>query len=301
MTRDDFRRWTDKIRSLSIRRKFQFVFDGRDAEESSYRYYSNAPCTSLSLSLSQRGCERGGGEKEVFEESLPSKLSHLSEFLGKSIQSPRGENAAKRRKERERERRRGRRRLKRQKEQGHERAAFRFPHHFAPFTEGRAPRKGWLTALIVPVVTVYSDFHPVFFTRSLPLFFQLNPPAHSPLRHPAVQIIVTVRRPWPNSSRNERISLADLVIPRQPETSSFLLLLWNRHPLSLRNESNRFSTLCSLFATSLRPLVVPLNRGNHLLPLDLSYSIMWHQFLSITLFSVSFFIYLFLISLVSAK
>ena len=209
--------------------------------------------------------------------------------------------AKERERERERKRRRGRRRLKRQKEQGHERAAFRFPHHFAPFTEGRAPRKGWLTALIVPVVTVYSDFHPVFFTRSLPLFFQLNPPAHSPLRHPAVQIIVTVRRPWPNSSRNERISLADLVIPRQPETSSFLLLLWNRHPLSLRNESNRFSTLCSLFATSLRPLVVPLNRGNHLLPLDLSYSIMWHQFLSITLFSVSFFIYLFLISLVSAK
>lgn len=89
------RRWTDKIRSLSIRRKFQFVFDGRDAEESSYRYYWNTPC-SLFLST----IERGGGEEEVFEESLPSKLSHLSEFLGKSIQSPRGENAAKRRRER---------------------------------------------------------------------------------------------------------------------------------------------------------------------------------------------------------
>lgn len=95
------RRWTDKIRSLSVRRKFQFVFDGRDAEESSYRYYWNAPCSSLFLSRQpNEAANEVGGEKEVFEESLPSKLSHLSEFLGKSIQSPRGENAAKRRRER---------------------------------------------------------------------------------------------------------------------------------------------------------------------------------------------------------
>lgn len=185
--------------------------------------------------------------------------------LGKAF-NPREEKM--RRSEGERGRRRRRHRLKRQKEQGHERAAFRFPHHFAPFTEGRAPRKGWLTALIVPVVTVYSDFHPVFFTRSLPLFFQLNLP--------------------PGSSNNcystpplakqfaERAHLVNR--PRDPTTTrNFLLLLlhpplWNRHPLSLRNESNRFSTLCSLFATSLRPVVVPLNRENHL-PLGLNYSI----------------------------
>lgn len=84
------RRWTDKIRSLSVRRKFQFVFDGRDAEESSYRYYWNAPCSSLFLSRQpNEAANEVGGEKEVFEESLPSKLSHLSEFLGKSIQSER--------------------------------------------------------------------------------------------------------------------------------------------------------------------------------------------------------------------
>lgn len=164
------RRWTDKIRSLSVRRKFQFVFDGRDAEESSYRYYWNAPCSSLFLSRQPNEAANDvGGRRKYSKNHYRRNFHTFRNSLGKAF-NPREE------KMRRSEGERGRRRLKRQKEQGHERAAFRFPHHFAPFTEGRAPRKGWLTALIVPVVTVYSDFHPVFFTRFLPLFFQLNPP-----------------------------------------------------------------------------------------------------------------------------
>lgn len=164
------RRWTDKIRSLSVRRKFQFVFDGRDAEESSYRCYWNAPCSSLFLSRQPNEAANEVGRRRKYSKNHYRRNFHtFRNSLGKAF-NPREE------KMRRSEGERGRRRLKRQKEQGHERAAFRFPHHFAPFTEGRAPRKGWLTALIVPVVTVYSDFHPVFFTRFLPLFFQLNPP-----------------------------------------------------------------------------------------------------------------------------
>lgn len=122
----------------------------------------------LSLSLSRQPNEnewRG----EVFEESLPSKLSHLSEFLGKSIQSPRGENAAKRRRER-------RSPSSEASKRAEARAAFRFPHHFAPFTEGRAPRKGWLTALIVPRRNGLLGFPSGFLHPLSPLFFQLTNP-----------------------------------------------------------------------------------------------------------------------------
>lgn len=124
---------------------------------------------SFSLDNRTRPRTRWGGRRKYSKNHYRRNFHTFRNSLGKAF-NPREE------KMRRSEGERGRRRLKRQKEQGHERAAFRFPHHFAPFTEGRAPRKGWLTALIVPVVTVYSDFHPVFFTRFLPLFFQLNPP-----------------------------------------------------------------------------------------------------------------------------
>lgn len=131
---------------------------------------TNAPCSSLFLSRQpNEAANEVGGRRKYSKNHYRRNFHTFRNSLGKAF-NPREE------KMRRSEGERGRRRLKRQKEQGHERAAFRFPHHFAPFTEGRAPRKGWLTALIVPVVTVYSDFHPVFFTRFLPLFFQLNPP-----------------------------------------------------------------------------------------------------------------------------
>ena len=137
-------------------------------------------------------------------------------------------------------------------------AAFRFPYHFAPFSPRTEKRceKGWLTALIVLVVPRNGllGFPSGFLQSSLcsPLFFQSlsrSPPRTLAGWPVAVQIIVTARRCWPNSSRNERISLAKLVIRDNRKLSSLLAFSLSLPPLSFslplwpRSESNRFDTL----------------------------------------------------------
>lgn len=263
-------RWTNKIRSLSIRRKFHL------------RGWTRRGRIKLSLRLkhSARRVSPSEGERrtnsrkeELFEESLPSfvKLSHLSEFLRKSIHPRQG-------KIRGRKRRRGflcslslplyslfsslffssfrvsvpyRPSSSEASKRAGAWAAFRFPYHFAPFTraEKRCEKGGWLLLLSSSFpVTVYSDFHPVFFSRlSVPLCFSnLFPIPLSSIsggRPVAVQIIVTARRCWPNISRNERISLAKLVIRDKRKLATLFAFSPRRSFPWPRSESNRSNTL----------------------------------------------------------
>lgn len=192
-------RWTNKIRSLSIRRKFHL------------RGWTRRGRIKLSLRLkhSARRVSPSEGERrtnsrkeELFEESLPSfvKLSHLSEFLRKSIHPRQG-------KIRGRKRRRGflcslplcplfssllfllgLRSIPSvvvwSVKKSRSMSSFSISVPLCPFHESRETlRKGWLTALIVLVVPRNGllGFPSGFLQSSLcsPLFFQ--PLSHSPL------------------------------------------------------------------------------------------------------------------------
>lgn len=227
------RRWTDKIRSLSIRRKFQFVVDGRDAEESSYRWnYWNTPCSlSLSLSTTERERVEGGSIRRIItvetftpfgipweKHSIPErrKCGEAKEreavAVVWSVKKSRGTSS------------------------------FSISAPLCPFHGGLREKVGSL--LLLSPVTVYSDFHPVFFTRSLLCFSNLPTPASSNNCYSTPPLAKQFA---------ERAHLVSR--PRDPTTTGNFLPLLSFEtaiPLSPRSESNRFSTLCSLFATSLR-------------------------------------------------
>lgn len=188
---------------------------------------------SLSLSLDNRTSGGGKYSKNHYRRNFHT----FRNSLGKAF-NPREEKM--RRSEGERG---GRRRLKRQKEQRHEQL-FDFRTTLPLSQRAELREKVGSLLLLSPVVTVYSDFHPVFFTRSLLCFSNLPTPASSNNCYSTPPLAKQFA---------ERAHLVSR--PRDPTTTGNFLPLLSFEtaiPLSPRSESNRFSTLCSLFATSLR-------------------------------------------------